>query len=332
MDKETLLKFCSELLLQIDGYDFFQAVRKIENALETERTLGTTSHPKFDLLRFKQNAELKFHTGAISKSELNVSQKKLEMFVNFFGLLGTNSPMPYFFTEHIIDMAREGNTSLIDFLDIFQHRMLSFFYRAWAVNQQCVSYENNKEDHFKEYIYSIISENYQHNRNESSLPEDSKIYYSGHLIHAEKKSESVRAILNSYFDVPVTINEFEPFWLDIPDESNFRLGGSSENGCLGRSTFAGEKTYNCTMKYKIIIGPMKYKKYKSMLPGTLGYRNLIDWLDHCTPHELTWEVQFTLESNEVPYFDSKAALGYSSWLLSSKSEVDQNDFIIIQEK
>ena len=59
------------------------------------------------------------------------------MLVNFMGLFGPNAPLPLHITDYARD--REANAkdeTLTAFLNVFHHRLISLFYRAWAVNQK----------------------------------------------------------------------------------------------------------------------------------------------------------------------------------------------------
>ena len=57
-----------------------------------------------------------------------------------FGLLGPNGPLPLHLTEYARERLRHaGDPTLSRFLDIFHHRFLALFYRAWAQAQPHVN-------------------------------------------------------------------------------------------------------------------------------------------------------------------------------------------------
>lgn len=56
---------------------------------------------------------------------------RLEQF--FFGLGGPNGPLPLHLTEYMRERQRNhADPTSKRFLDVFHHRLLSLFYRAWA--------------------------------------------------------------------------------------------------------------------------------------------------------------------------------------------------------
>ncbi len=64
------------------------------------------------------------------------------MLVRFFGLFGPNGPLPIHLTEyaHERQLQAKDNT-FVEFCNVFHHRLLSLFYRAWAVNQKSVDFD-----------------------------------------------------------------------------------------------------------------------------------------------------------------------------------------------
>jgi type VI secretion system protein ImpH len=59
--------------------------------------------------------------------------------VRFFGLFGPNGPLPLHLTEYARDRAlHNADPTLVRFADIFHHRLLLLFYRAWAQAQPVV--------------------------------------------------------------------------------------------------------------------------------------------------------------------------------------------------
>ena len=53
-----------------------------------------------------------------------------ELTLTFMGLVGVSSPLPLYFSEYIARY-EDNSQPLVDFLNIFNHRCYSLFYRAW---------------------------------------------------------------------------------------------------------------------------------------------------------------------------------------------------------
>ena len=52
--------------------------------------------------------------------------------------------LPHHYTELLIQRIRERDDSLRDFLDLFHHRLISLFYRAWEKYRLPVAYERSR--------------------------------------------------------------------------------------------------------------------------------------------------------------------------------------------
>ena len=67
------------------------------------------------------------------------------MVVNFMGLTGPAGVLPLYYTELIARAhPRRKIATLLDFFDIFNHRMISLFYQAWEKYRVHVAYERGE--------------------------------------------------------------------------------------------------------------------------------------------------------------------------------------------
>jgi len=209
------------------------------------------------------------------------------MTVSFFGMMGPNGPLPLHMTEYARDrMRNSGDHVLVRFFDIFHHRMLSLFYRAWARNQQTVSHDRAADsaaegpgssrvvhDRFAMYIASMIGRGERSALNRDDVSDLSKLYYSGRLASSTRNSEGLAAILSSYFSVPCKIEPFVGQWIDLPEESKCHLGRSQETGTLGMTAIVGSRVWDVQSKFRIRLGPMDFETFSSLLPASAGIRN-----------------------------------------------------------
>jgi len=283
------------------AFDFFQAVRRIECAYSHLPRIGHSHRPQYDPIRFCQNVSLAFAHSAIETFLEATDEYPGRMFVNFLGLLGTNGPMPLLITEYVYDrLHNQKDKTLASFLNIFNHRMISLFYRAWACNQQSVSHDRTEEDRFAIYIGSLFGIGEDSFRNRDAIPDVGKLHYSGRLVCQAKNAEGLREILQDYFGIAVCIEQFIGQWIDIPQEHYCRLGESVENAKLGSTLVIGSRFWECQQKFRIKFGPMHFSEYQRMLPGGDSIRRLTAWVKNYVGDELSWEIQLILSAVEVP--------------------------------
>jgi len=313
-------------------FDFFQVVRCLECANPDLPRIGHSRRPQGDLFRFCQNVSLAFAPSSIEAFYKATDERPAQLVVNFFGLLGTNGPLPLPITEYIYDRLHNyKDKTLASFLDVFNHRLISLFYRAWACNQQSVSHDRPEEDRFAVYIGSLFGigggESF---RSRDAVPDIAKLHYSGRLVCQTRNAEGLREVLQDYFGIIVDIEQFIGQWINLPQECCCRLGESPENAKLGYTLIIGSRFRECQQKFRIKMGPMNFFDYQRMLPGGDSIRRLYAWVRNYVGDELSWELQLILSASEVPgiYMGKTGRLGWSTWLCSKMYEKDADDLIL----
>ena len=313
------------------AFDFFQAVRRLECAYSNLPRMGHSRKPKEDIVRFRQRVSLAFAPSAISAFRPAAHGGNAELFVLFLGLLGPNGPMPLRLTEYVLGRIRdhEDNT-LARFLDIFNHRMISLFYRAWACNQQTVSHDRKCQDRFAAYIGSLFGIGEDSLRDRDAVLDLAKLHYSGRLVCQTKNAEGLQAILQDYFGIPVQIRQFVGQWLSLLSEYRCRLGSSPENAEIGHTLIVGDRFWECRQKFRIEFGPMGFSDYLRMLPGGESLLRLIAWVRNYVGDELNWELQLILNKSQVPEtcLGETGKLGWYSWLKSKPFEKHADDLVL----
>src|SRR3954468_21458789 len=107
-------------------FDFFQAVRMLER-LQGER-VPVGRRPGREGVRFRTRASLSFPPSSIHQlSRPEGADGPAHMTVAFMGLVGPLGVLPVCYTELVMDRLRVGDRTLAAFLDLFHHRMVSFF-------------------------------------------------------------------------------------------------------------------------------------------------------------------------------------------------------------
>jgi len=107
-------------------FDFFQAVRLLERMFPERTSVGQFSHPETEVARFAVHPSLAFPASQIQAMDWP-EQKPAKMTVNFMGLTGPQGVLPNPYTTLLIERLRASDSSAREFLDIFNHRIISLF-------------------------------------------------------------------------------------------------------------------------------------------------------------------------------------------------------------
>lgn len=300
-------------------FDFFQAVRQMECAHPDLPRVGTSQHSSEDPLRFGQEPSLGFAPSSLSAFIPGQNEAPPRLMVNFCGLLGPHGPLPLHITEYARDRLRNhGDETLSRFFDLFNHRMVSLFYRAWSASQLAVSYDRPEEDRFAAYIGGFAGIGMESFRRRDAVPDVAKQHYAGRLSSYTHNAEGLEAIIEDYFKITTQIEQFVGHWIQLPNDSVWRLGESPWTGSLGTTAVIGAQIWDCQQKFRITMGPMSYDDYKRMLPGSPSFDRLAAWVRNYVGDEFSWDVKLILTAGEVPQISLgvHGKLGWTTWVKS----------------
>ena len=329
-------------------WDFFMALRRLECAHSGQPRIGASRSLRQDPIRFGQFLSLGFATSALEKPQIRGETRKL--LIRFTGLTGPHGPMPLRLTEFIrnrlsgiydsdvrgtrADLSGSQNAAsprdatLAAFLDVFHHRIISLFYRAWAVAQKTADFDREEDRSFAEWIAASFGCGDPAFDGTDSIPLWRKLPFAGFLSSGTRHPGGLEGLLREFFRLPVTLHSLVGQWVDLPPEQHCRLGQSRHTGMLGRSCIVGSRVWDRQLKFTLRIGPMGYDRFQSFLPGGESHRLLHDWVAYYTRREFFWEAAIVLRKEEVPgiRLGSSGALGRTTWLRSQPMAQDADSY------
>ncbi|MBV9642062.1 MAG: type VI secretion system baseplate subunit TssG [Verrucomicrobia bacterium] len=327
-DRQTSDSLAAAMALRPHEFNFFQAVRRLEAEYAAWPRVGTSARLEEDYLRFCQIPSLAFAPSSIESVER--AGHVIRMHVNFLGMFGPNGPLPQQLTDFARDRLRNAHDpTLVRFMDIFHHRMLSFFYRAWASNEKSVDFDRADDARYFDYFGSFFGIGTPSLQDRDSVPDWTKIYFTGRLSSQTRNAEGLKAILTDFFRIPTEVQEFTGYWMKIPTENRCRLGESPETGSLGINAVAGERKYEVQLKFRIRMGPMELTDLQRLVPIGESFKRLKDWVLNYVNQEFYWDLQCVVKASAVPPISlgEGPMLGWTTWLKSKPFTSDPDDAI-----
>ncbi|WCX36041.1 type VI secretion system baseplate subunit TssG [Pseudomonas aeruginosa] len=294
-------------------YDFFQALRRIECESPQLPRLGHSVRLADDPLHLGQKPDCTFAPSTLA----SVSQAgtaavpRLDQF--FFGLTGPNGPLPLHLTEYARERQRNVNDATFKrFMDVFHHRLLTLFYRAWAEARPEISHDRIDDDYWSARLAALSGRGMPSLRGREPLADTARYYYTGHLAAQTRYPDGLRVILAEYFEVPVAVEEYVGQWLELPERS--RLGVDSTS--LGMDVCLGTHVWDRQHKFRLRLGPLDLDQYQRFLPDGDHFVELAAWVAEYLGEELDWDVNLVLQRHEVPPLGLQGGgrLGFNTWL------------------
>jgi type VI secretion system protein ImpH len=318
-------------------FDFFQALRLLERFRPEKKPVGQFTHPETEVAHFRAHPSLAFPASQIQEADWP-ADGPVEMTVNFMGLTGPEGVLPNPYTSLIIERQREGDNSLRDFLDIFNHRMISLFYRAWRKYRFDVASERGERDRFSRNLLSLLGLGTGGLRDRQTISDDSLIYYGGLLAQRPRSAQALQQILADYFDVPVAIEQFSGGWYRLDQETQCRLSEENiDSGELGYGAVVGDEMWNQQSRVRIVLGPLSLERYAEFLPDGRSFQPLWSWVRFFSNDEWDFEVKLILDREQVPACTlgadgiSGPQLGWVSWVKSAPFNRDPGDTVLALE-
>ena len=302
-----------------EHFDFFQAMRRLESITcedESRPRFGAALRPIDEPIRLGQNPSLSFAPRDLDGLEPGKNGLPPRLAVNFFGLLGPNGALPLHLTEYVRDRIRNsGDKSMSRFLDLFHHRMLMLFYRAWASAEPTANQDLPGANRFVSYVGTLEGIGLTSLQNKDAFPDEAKLFYTGRFSAKSKNAEGLGAIIGDFFKMPAAIESFVGDWLEVPPEYRWRLGKPGPVGYLGMSTTLGSHVWSLQHKFRVTLGPLDPEQFQRMLPGGESLNRLRSLVRNYAGDELRWDLRLFLEEQvDKPWQMGQSRMGWTSWL------------------
>jgi type VI secretion system protein ImpH len=287
-------------LAELPGaFDFHVALRRFDASLPDRPRLGEAERPSQERVRLGQTPSASF-----TASELTDYAEEGEgpdgalarLTIGFLGMWGPSGPLPSHLTEYAHErLHHAGDPTLVRFVDIFHHRLLVLFHRAWATAQPTVAMDRPESDAFAVYVGALMGLGLHATRQRGGASDFAKLHYAPLFAASSRNADGLRDIVADYFGLPTIIEEFVGEWLDLPEDGRWHLGESRETGALGRVAL-GRRVWSRANKFRLVLGPLDGAAFEQMLPGSSGLGELASLVRLYTNDEWSWELRLVLSS------------------------------------
>jgi type VI secretion system protein ImpH len=318
--------------------DFFQAVRLVRayarKKLREGHRIGR-AHDLWEPVRFRTRASLGFPASDLFHAKRVEEADQLggaisEMTVNFLGLTGPSGILPRHYSELVIARGQR-DAALHDFLDVFSNRFVALFWRAWAKYRLPIRFEEHGlDDDGALPLLALVGLGTKHLRADLSRDDgggttDLAIYYSGVLAGRPRGTQAAEHILGELLACTVTVLPLVGAWQRIPETLRSRVGGA--NSVLGVDLVCGGRSWECAWRVGVIVGPVRYRLFKRLLPGE-PLRRLVNRLLRLTlGSTLDVELRINVTSTDIgplaepserapAQLKERPQLGWNAWLAS----------------
>lgn len=310
-------------------FHIFHALRVLEAHYSDAPRMGTSRRPSEDPVRLGQQPEMAFPRSTLAAFQPAKDGRPARLTNLFFGLFGPNGPLPLHLTSYARDRQRNHRDStLLAFANMFTHRMMGLFYRAWTTAEPAPSYDRPEDDPFADKIAALAGYLGDSFAKRDAMPDMSKRYFAAHLASGTRHADGMVSMVEAFFDTPVSLRQFVGSWNRLEPSDCWSLGaGTAAKNALGQSFHLGEEVWSRATRFSLQIGPLSLKEYTGLLPGKPGFAQLQALVRNYVGDSMDFDVALVLKADQIP--DPKLGggprLGNSTWIGQRVSTGDADD-------
>jgi type VI secretion system protein ImpH len=300
------------------GFSLFQVLRLLEFSEPDAPPIGMRGPFEKESVRLRGYPSLAFPTTNVKSVSVEVvpsnGRNRSVVMTPILGLYGPDSPLADHITEDILH-ERDDETTVPDFLDIINHRLISLLYRGWAHFRLYVGCKEWGKDALSRQLEALFD---LENQTVPGLGAESSMPIVGLLMQRPRSASGLQTVLRHYFPgVPLHIQQCIPRTVEITPEQRTRLGAA--NCSLGRNTLVGSKLVDTTGKFRVVMELTGAAELADFQPGGMAYARLDGLVELWCQDFLEWELQLVLREQDVTVacLSSKnptTKLGVNSWL------------------
>lgn len=317
-------------------YEFHQAIKLLETAFSEAAALGTQAFPEHEVVAIKSRVQHAYPSSDLYRLVPSARQEApfpCQLEVNFLGIAGPNGPLPMPYSEHLMMRARQGDTAFRDFLDLFNHRLISLLHRIrkkYWVGLETVTPE---ETDFAKILFSFLGLLNPTLRDRLPIPDRGLLYYTGLLWQEPKSTKGLEVFLSHYFNVPVRVTPLEGKWLPVEPTHQTQIGRQGHHHVLGDSASLGDRAWDIRSQVMIHIGPLERSAFHNFLPTQKGHKSLCALSHFYLGLHRSFRINLIMEAKnvEASCLGRTTRLGWTSWL-KTKAFDHNDDQVILSGK
>jgi type VI secretion system protein ImpH len=312
-------------------FDSRQALRVLEALAPGAAPVGLRSDPCDEAVAFRSSLGAAFPASDIAQVEIPPQRDRSRrpvVTVNFLGLGGAFGPLPAALSESVAQRARSGDTASRDFLDIFNHRLVSMMMRCWRLFRLTLQNTSSEETSFAFYLFALLGlategmriTRGRHPRNRLDGLDRSLLGLTGLLNQRPFSLHAVERTVGVHFGLPVRAIPFCGMWLELEPGQRTAIGAGGRNRTLGDGAVLGARVWDQAGGILIALGPMGFREALTFLPNGSAFAQMRTLLDFLLGGAFAVRLQLTINPQKIPLSrlerGGSMRLGWTAWLSS----------------
>ncbi|NNJ15348.1 type VI secretion system baseplate subunit TssG [Pseudomonas putida CSV86] len=258
------------------GFELLQALLILEHENRKATSLGCGSVPQNEAVRLRGPLTPVFAVAQVEKLSHDTTDPRPILSTPVFGLGGADGPLPYAFQEWLQQRAVARDHAPAEFLDLFQHRLLSLLYRALRKHRIAFGFARPEASPVHRQLRALSGLLPQGLHERQGLPDAVLLARTALLAGGRRSLAGFVSIVRHHFGLPLSIAPYTGAWCEIPPGSRSVLGRGRRNLSLGRTAIAGKHIWDEHAGITLTFSPLSQAQADSLLPGADVHGQLAD--------------------------------------------------------
>jgi type VI secretion system protein ImpH len=242
-------------------------------------------------------------------------------------------PLPPNVVELIMERSFRKDGALAEFLDIFNHRLISLLYRARKKYRAQLDAKAPHGGRVATVLHSLLGLGTRHLGGRMGVRDRTLLAYTGFFTETVRPSVGLERLLEDCFDTKAQVEPFRGRWERIEDDDVSRIGETGQNQVLGQSAVLGRRVWDQAASFEVRLGPLTFAHFLSFLPNGRAFGPLAAMTRFYSREELGFTFRLALLAAEVPRLQLGTAygafLGWTTWLKTKATKHDDTQVRLV---
>ncbi|AXJ05635.1 type VI secretion protein [Pseudomonas fluorescens] len=247
------------------AFEWLQALLLLEREQPQADTLGSGTSPQAEALKLRGPLTPLFAASQIESLEENPGEP-LTLNSPMFGLGGPDGPLPYAYQEWLQQRARAKDHAPAEFLDLFQHRLLSLLYKVMRKHRIALGFTTPGASPVQAQLRALTGLLPKSLQERQAIPDCAVLACTALYADGRRSLAGFAAIVREQFSVAVELSAYEGAWREIPRASRSVMKAGGRNLQLGRSAVAGTRVWDEHAGIRLTLGPLPSTQASRFLP------------------------------------------------------------------
>jgi type VI secretion system protein ImpH len=250
---------------------------------------------------------------------LSTTDKPPVLTVNFLGLGGIQGSLPTPYTEILVDRLRNKDATFKNFLNIFNHRLASFWHRMRKKIVLGIAQVHPEATPTGKSFLDLAGIDSDFLRNRLAVPDQALLAQAAVFWRRPRSLIGLQRLLRSYFGLPMVVFQFQGAWQVAQKRDWTRIGAreSGQHQILGKSTILGKRSWHQTAGVAVHIPPLNYKQFVHFRKETaLEFLALRDLIFFYIGEGQQVHLMFSLQKEHImsTQLNGQFELGRTTWM------------------